>query len=199
MHKYIRILKKILRGENVTIVPFSREEWDNQFRRGKWDFLLDAPYNVAIISQMLNKLYMDQGSLRVLDIGCGNGALVRELDASIAYTGTDISEVALLQAQRARTSGTFIQSSMENPSGITGEYDVLVFSEVLLYGDYKTILQKHKPFLKNGGLIIVSLYDTWRTKLIWRSVRQQILPQEQVRVMNRRKKVAWDIILGVYK
>ena len=199
MHKYIRILKKILRGEDVTIVPFSREEWDDQFRRGKWDFLLETPYNVAIIAQMLNKLYMDQGSLRVLDIGCGNGALVRELNTSIAYTGTDISEIALLQAQRVCASGTFIQSSMENPSGITGEYDVVVFSEVLLYGDYKTILQKHKPFLKDGGLIIISLYDTWRTKLIWYSVRRQIVPKEQVRVINRRKKVTWDIILGVYK
>ena len=201
MKKVIRVIKKIFRGENPLIVRYETEKWEDQFRRGYWDFLLDTPYNVAVTAMMVNQYARKAGkSISVLDVGCGNGALVRELNRTeIAYTGTDISTEALKEAKKLAPEGTYVEASMNGAPPLEGQFDVIVFSEVLLYGDYKNVLKIHTPFLKPDGLLIVSLYDTWRTKIMWRFVKKQLSILESVYVINQQKKIGWTIVAGKYK
>ncbi len=198
--KIIRFGKKVLQGQPLVKIKYSPIEWDAQFNKGNWDFLLERHQNIVLIAQILKDSIASKHSLAVLDVGCGNGALIKELAGlSFEYTGIDISRAALEQAKQYAPTGTFIQASMDDAPPVTGTYDVIVFCEVLLYGDYEKILKRYQPHLRPGGQIIISLYDAWRTKIIWYELRHMISTQLWVYVKNKTRNVGWNICVGTYR
>lgn len=200
MLKYFQVIKKILHGQDVTKVRFSKEEWDEQFKKGKWDFLLQVHPNIVAVAALVKGAVLERGKICVLDIGCGNGALARELtDASISYVGTDISQTALDRAREVAPYGTYVQATMDQDPDLEGRYDLIIFSEVLLYGDYERVLLIHKKYLKPDGRIIVSLYDTWRTKLIWKNIKKQIEIDTELGIKDKVKKVTWNVCAAKYR
>jgi SAM-dependent methyltransferase len=75
--------------------------------------------------------------LSLLDLGCGNAHLCAYLRAeglTCAYTGVDVSE-PLLEAARSTFAGepdtTFVAADVNTLDGVTGRYDVAVYSHVL--------------------------------------------------------------------
>lgn len=198
IQKIISFAKRLLRGDDVLSVPSPKEKWEQQFAKGYWDFLLNLPYNISVTAMMLQKQAEQiERPLKILDVGCGNGALARSLaGVSIEYWGTDISQTALDQARELYPEGTYICKSMDEDPSLIEKFDIIVFSEVLLYGNYRDIIRLHKPYLKEDGKILVSLYDTWRTKLIWRHIKSQLTVEESVYVKNEKKGVGWHIRLG---
>jgi 2-polyprenyl-3-methyl-5-hydroxy-6-metoxy-1,4-benzoquinol methylase len=195
--KILRFAKKILKGGHPVKIKYSRDEWDTQFTRGKWDFLLNEHQNIILVAHSIRRLVPDSGFLNVLDIGCGNGALAREfLHDRIKYTGTDISQIALEEARKNFPNGTFFQASMDEPLPINEKFDVLIYCEVLLYGDYEHIIELHKSLLKPEGYIVISLYDTWRTKIIWLKIKKKLKFHSLVNVKNIQRKIRWTVGVG---
>ena len=78
------------------IIKRSKEYWDNSFKKGRWDRLLDKERekNTSFIAKLI--LEDKKESLKVLDIGSGNGALADYLlPGKSKYYGVDISSEAL--------------------------------------------------------------------------------------------------------
>jgi 2-polyprenyl-3-methyl-5-hydroxy-6-metoxy-1,4-benzoquinol methylase len=155
----------------------------------------------VLVRHYLHELQQSKGrKVRVLDVGCGNGALARHLPPEqFEYVGTDISDAAIEEAKKHAPWGTFYQSSMDDepPSGEL--YDIIIFCEVLVYVDYDTVLQRYRPLLKDDGALVISLYDVWRTKLIWRNILRHLLVQKRVYVRDLGRKVGWTVAVAAYK
>ena len=97
-------------------------------------------------------------AMRVLDLGCGTGALTRELHEKLGAsrtTGIDSSAAMLARAPRAEGL-RFEQGRIEEASG--GPYD-LVFSNAALHfvGDHPVILRRIRELLASGGQLAVQL------------------------------------------
>lgn len=198
--KRVRFLKKLVRGENPLVVAMPQGHWDRQFSEGYWDFLLDTPKNTAAIVQYLTEQYKDR-KITILDVGCGNGIipkLLSETDLTFDYTGTDISAAALTQAKENYPAGEYINQGMEDDLSLSSTFDVIIFSEVLLYGNAKKTLAAHKKFFTPDNMIIISLYKNWRTRLIWWQVSKYFNFVNQL-TLSEVQGSAWDIKMGYYK
>ena len=196
--RYFRFLQKVLRGQNPLKVKHVASEWDRQFAKGNWDFLLSSPqYNIAVVEQLINENVDTNRKLRVLDVGCGNGSLACRLSPDqVVYTGVDISCEALRHARAMCPHFTFLQGSIDVTSTVKGIFDVVVFCEVLLYGDYEKVIRNFQRNLSKESFVIISLYDTWRTKLILRSIRRELTINKEVYIKDKKRNIGWTVAIG---
>ena len=173
------------------------------FANGGWDFLLKGHENIALVANELNLLATGrENQLKVLDVGCGNGALARMLNKdNIMYVGSDISSVAIAEAKINVPWATFFQSDIDEPiqSSQYDSYDVIVFCEVLIYVDYEKVLSSYSQLLNKDGLFIISLYDVWRTKIILRKIRKELNLLKEVYVKNISRNIGWTLLIGRIK
>ncbi len=201
VNRYIRVIKKILTGENPLEVSLPQSHWDRQFEKGIWDFLLEAPPNVREIARYVAE-YANGRKIHVLDVGCGNGIIPRlleEANVSFEYTGTDISEAALKQAQQQYPEGRFIHAGMEEELPIDDIFDIVLFSEVLLYGDSRRSITVHRKHCNDRTLVIVSLYKNWRTAIIWLLIRSAVLFEYSAYLEDPKSNRAWNVKVGKMK
>lgn len=168
MIRPLRVLQRILRGEDVVIITQSRESWEAQFKRGLWDRLADRQPNTEYIA----KYIAEKGFKKVLDVGCGNGGLAKSLLVicpEVEITGIDISETAIFQASKITSRAHWIVDDITRPPIDRGQFDIIVFNEVLYYVDIGKVLPQYRPLLKSEGEVIISIVRSWRSIfLIWR-------------------------------
>jgi len=111
--------------------------------------------------------YASQGT--ILDLGCGPGSTGSEINTATysAYTGVDISEVAIAKAKtrtekdRRTNKNEYIQSEIVTYVP-THAYDVILFGDSLYYFPHRKtaeILDRYSKYLKLGGVFIVRIYD----------------------------------------
>lgn len=75
MSKLSKFVGRIFRGEDVVVVRQSKEHWDHQFMSGKWSRLTEGMPHTLFLAGLLLETFPN--GARVLDIGCGNGALAK--------------------------------------------------------------------------------------------------------------------------
>lgn len=98
---------------------------------------------------------------RLLDYGCGNGALCRELKKHGVeeVVGMDPSETGIIEARTAAPEISFFNHSVYDalPSEHHGAYDMVVSTEVVehLYAP-RALPQRLKQALRPGGIVIVT-------------------------------------------
>ncbi len=128
----------------------------------------------AIIGGVLTQLHAaNHINMTILDVGCGEGAIVDFLPPSHTslYVGVDLSSEAIKLAQQKRGSLSsfrsniiqFVSSSAHEyePSSPHQTFDVIIFSEVLYYTEYETIINQYNDYLsKPNGIMIISVYRT---------------------------------------
>lgn len=124
------------------------------------------------------RLCQRYGGRKILDLGCGNGALCRTLrDAGYDMTGCDVDAGGIELARQAVKGVRFERLGMEDDPGVLGnrEYDAVVSTEVVehLYaprslprfaarvlkpGGYLILTTPYHGYLKN---LVLSLLNKW--------------------------------------
>ena len=158
--------------------------------------------NIVLVSEILHSIANKKGrKLKVLDMGCGNGALSTRLDKEkFDYFGTDISAEAIKTAKGVSPWAEFQQFNMDDPVKDFGSFDLIIFCEVLVYVDYETVVERYSQLLNPNGLFVISLYDVWRTKLIWRNLKKKLVFKNKTFVKNMIRNVGWTIaVAGIKK
>ncbi|BBH46413.1 class I SAM-dependent methyltransferase [Pseudomonas sp. KU43P] len=102
---------------------------------------------------------------RVLDLGCGEGWLLRALaDRGIDATGVD-GDAALVAAAQAAGSTQVYQASYEqlakSASGIGSGYDLICANFALLQQDIIPLLAAMKALLAPGGAMLIQTLHPW--------------------------------------
>lgn len=203
LKKILNLLLKFVRGESVLIVKQNKEKWDSQFRQGKWDFLLNNLNNQghAAIIGLFCRHQSKKEKIKVLEVGCGNGLILGMVKAMCGdkgeYYGLDISQEAIDSLNRENQGFKLFCADAHEPPLFQNKFEVIIFSEVLYYIDFNSIL-KYKKLLNPGGVLIISLYDTVRTKIIWYKIKKYLLFTCEYKVYNKNKKVTWNIRMAKF-
>lgn len=139
---------------------------DEQYDAGKWAYLADSPSECARFGVVA--AYVRQACERgaVLDLGAGEGTLYRMLQPGHrdGYVGVDISEKALAGARRRGLDRPLFCAPLEvfdpQAMGAGTVFDVIVFSEVLLYvDDPASVLDRYARWLAPSGHVVASWYS----------------------------------------
>ena len=94
----------------------------------------------------------------ILDIGCGNGLLLNELQPSKAV-GIDLSPDILASAKQVAPSCTFIEHDAESPLPTSDKFDIVLLSDVIgLFDDIQQVLLNIKENTHSRSRIIISYY-----------------------------------------
>lgn len=113
-------------------------------------------YVLPRIERILASRRIEAG--RVLDFGCGNGAMVAWLSSKgFEVVGIDPSESGIAEAARAHPSHEFHRASSEDDLAFLGRFDLVTCIEVIEHCyDPRGVMQQIHGLLEPGGTAIVS-------------------------------------------
>ena len=193
-------IQRLVRGEDVVMVNRDQKTWDHQFKKGAWDrLILQQPNTMLLAELILDHAMTSKKSLRVLDVGCGNGGLARLLTVSpmISYVGTDISEMALTTARGEAPQGHFEEGDAKYPSSSLGTFDIIVFNEVFYYLDPTTVLPRYASHTLPTTLIMTSVIRSWRSPFVWGRIKKWIHKKKEFVVRDEHPHT-WDLAIGTF-
>lgn len=205
VQKVMESAGRLLRGQNILVEPArTQEQWDRAFAGGKWDFLTQdrsGQCQIAIVGSLLWDLLEKKKKaekLRVLDVGCGNGAVARwawQFRDRCEYTGIDVSQVALEKLRLLHPEAVLHCADMHTPPTFVDSFDVVVLAEVLCYGDYLRIVDIYASMLDAHGMFIISMYRTWKTRAIWHYLNRRILTLVAFTIRHETTRNTWRVAL----
>jgi predicted TPR repeat methyltransferase len=138
----------------------SRSAWEKEYQDGQWQCLYgesEAP-RYALVASFIRRR---QGPITLLDVGCGEGVILRHLDLGCVrrYVGLDLAQTALDGIQPQRSQDRYICSSLETYAP-DEKWDVILFGEVLYYThDPVGQLRKFESSLNKDGFFVVSMHQ----------------------------------------
>jgi len=172
--------------------PYGLPTEDSYGQEDPWGFLrdLDAAPQRGIIAGYIQHL---APTGRVLDVGCGEGLLLRALGPDVRYVGVDLSGEAIARAQRDfGDRGDFHEAdaTLFEPDGA---FDIIVFNECLYYmPEPAGVVRRYEAFLAPEGHAIVSMYEAQLTMRAWSAVGRGRTPKHAVSLI-RPDKTRWEI------
>jgi 2-polyprenyl-3-methyl-5-hydroxy-6-metoxy-1,4-benzoquinol methylase len=183
----------------------SREWWERDYARGglaRIDTEVELPRHLLVAS--LIRHYAP--GPRVLDIGCGTGALAAPLHESLGpalgYVGIDLSATAVRMAEERRdASDGLLRESVEFTAADFDEFvpsgplDAVVFSESLYYAaDTRATVQRYTASLNEGGIIIVSMWRRPSRLRLWWRLGRHLHERSRSRLVVPMRP-SWDIVV----
>lgn len=121
------------------------------------------------ILNKINKYIVDDKSTKILDLGCGPGELIYDLESkykNLAITGIDFSEKMLEVSKERNPKVRHIQMNVDDLDKLDDQYDIIICTHSLPY--YKTpnkVIEQLFRLLNNEGRVIIgfasgdSFYD----------------------------------------
>lgn len=182
------------RGRRSDGLLQSAQTWETQYAAGRWDFLAQLS-ELARFSILAGYIWHLKPGGAVLDVGCGQGALLRRLPGAAysRYVGIDVSASAVAVAQQQQNErSTFLAADCEDYSPAE-RFDVIVFNEVLccLRDPLRTV-ERYTHSLDPGGLLLVSMCTAARGSdtILWR-LKRAYATVDEVRVVHEGRRVSW--------
>ncbi len=145
-----------------------QQRWNNEYLNGKWNYMQSIEelgrYSIIVgYAQYLN-------AKSVLDVGCGDGNLIRLLPLMESYVGIDMSRIALAKAQEVmdiRPNYCLIEADFDAYVP-TNKFDLIVFGESLYYSKHPLqTLVSYQDALAKGGHCVISMYKNLKAPPIW--------------------------------
>lgn len=170
-------------GSDRGDVPLAAAAWEAQYTAGAWDFLQN-PDELARYGVISTYLWHHGCCGRVLDVGCGEGVLTSVLSpfGGDVFVGLDVSAVAIERARQrfAEAESTGFSSTrfeaadaeVWTPDDADGQFDAIVFNESVYYFQRPLEgVQRFTKWLRPGGVLVVSMFETLRSAAIARCLR----------------------------
>lgn len=111
-----------------------------------------------IVLDLVKRHLSCEGTPRFLDLGCGTGSTLADLDGMGAVVGMDASEDAIRYASE-RTDATLIQGEVpESLSRIKDRFDCILMLDILEHLDDDLVaLKATVPLLAPSGIMVVTV------------------------------------------
>lgn len=173
----------------------SREMWESQYKNGDWarlNDLCEQAHNAVVLSYITHL----RPESAILEVGCGEGSLLRRLKqvGYRNYTGIDISDLAIGGCRQFSDEKTvFLPCDAESyvPDAV---FDIVVLNECIYYFAQPVItLQRYAEYLTPGGLFVISLFDKVRTRPIRRRLKATFSLVDETLVSN--SKGTWHCLV----
>ena len=101
------------------------------------------------------------GKTRILDVGCGEGALVRHLeDPDRLVLGVDPDGDCIRRAEARAAKGTGFRCCTFEDFADPGPFDAVIFSASLHHMDGERALEKAVHLLEKGGILLIVGLDS---------------------------------------
>ncbi len=141
----------------------------------------------------LNEHLPEDHTISVLDIGCGNGALLAALSGRIARgAGVDESEAMLERARQRNSADRNLEFSRINSPALPfpdSSFDVVISLMSFRYLDWDPLLKEVKRVAKPGGrFLIVDMV----TDPVGRSEYPQLIKDKLRTVISRKQNTAFE-------
>jgi 2-polyprenyl-3-methyl-5-hydroxy-6-metoxy-1,4-benzoquinol methylase len=169
-------------------------EWEAQYAVGKWDYLsgLSEMGRYSVLAGYICHLGR-AGS--VLDVGCGQGVLLRRLpDHTYSrYLGIDVSQSAIAVAgvlQNERNTFLAVDCQRYTPAEC---FDVIVFNEVLyLLPDPMNVVERFTRSLTSGGTLLVSACTAGQgVAALLRTLSERYAMLDETRITHAGTGLSW--------
>jgi SAM-dependent methyltransferase len=157
----------------------SAATFDQQYRTGLWDSLGDLDNLGGLVTVFGYCQYFAPRT--ILDVGCGAGLLTQKLKVLPyeRFLGIDISPVAIAEAQKLVDARTQFAVADAQAFVADAPFDMIVFNQCLYYmSDPLATIRHYGSFLTSGGRMIVSMYDSGRSRAMWSLLRDHIAVED---------------------
>ncbi len=178
--------------------PLPKEELDKGYETGVWSFLnsLDELANyMVVVGYIRHFSKMSDDSPKILDLGCGIGNVTKLLEdfSKGKYTGLDISDTAVMQAQERNFENAEFYAGAFEDWETEEKFDFIISTGAIHYAENPLlILQKYSKNLKENGKFVISLWRYGQNKAIWRKIEKHFEVVDSTVVKNH-KGIVWDI------
>jgi len=129
---------------NTVAALYDEAFTDIKVRRDEWEWI---------------NRHLPEGKISVLDIGCGNGALLNALSDRIEYgAGLDKSDAILEKARRRTSAKVNLEFSKISSPSIPfddGKFDVVISLMSFRYLDWDPLMKEVKRVAKKGGIFLI--------------------------------------------
>ncbi len=147
---------------------YSAQTQDQAYREGAYDFVegLDMAPRMGVLAGYIRHL----GLSRILDVGCGTGLLLGQLDRQVAYVGVDISPTAIDAARQRHAAwprASFHAATFREWSPRERKFDCLVWAGIGRtwtrdgrkgrFEDWLDILDRAEPWLVPEAIVILEM------------------------------------------
>lgn len=171
-----------------------RQAWEDQYECKDWDCLrgIDELAHYSVIVGYCD--YLEKNGA-ILDVGCGEGILQERLRSGgySCYLGIDLSAQAISRASRREDCRTHFMQADVATYEPNRTFDVIIFNECMYYFETPlTILQRYEHALTDGGIFIVSMHATHRSRRLWKSLETAYGVDDKIVVTNR-SGVSWAV------
>jgi 2-polyprenyl-3-methyl-5-hydroxy-6-metoxy-1,4-benzoquinol methylase len=168
--------------------PVSTATWDAQYRSGHWSNFdsTDEMPRYAIIAAYIRR---HGNTPAVLDVGCGNGRLLQDLDRGSLghFVGLDVSAEAIEQARIYDAPGIEFAVADFADWQTTDKFDFIVFNDALYYAkDPAAVLQRYAAMVTPDGVIINVMFRHRNTMVIWKKLERAFVTLDRIEVTDRK-------------